>query len=62
MQAHKKTVFAMNNSSDLQMLFTGGADGKVIVWNKDLKVIKEINVNNNSFISHNPKVRAIDFD
>lgn len=52
----------MNNSSDLQMLFTGGADGKVIVWNKDLKVIKEINVNNNSFISHNPKVRAIDFD
>ena len=35
-----------DNSSDLQMLFTGGADGKVIVWNKDLKVIKEINVNN----------------
>lgn len=52
----------MSNSQDLQMLFTGAADGKVIVWNKELKAIKEININTNTFRSNNPKIRAIDFD
>jgi WD40 repeat protein len=61
-QAHKRTIFAICNSQDLQTLFTGGADGKVIVWNKDLKVTTEISVNSNNFVSINPKVRAIDFD
>ncbi len=52
----------MSNSQDLQMLFTGGADGKVLIWNKELKVQKEININSCGVISHNPKIRAIDFD
>ena len=60
--AHKKMIFAMCSNNDFSRLFTGGADGKVILWDENLKPLQEIIVNGNNFISINPKVRALDYD
>lgn len=51
----------MKNNKDMTKLFTGGADGKVIVFDANLTPLKEIIINTNGFKSINPKVRALDF-
>lgn len=62
MTAHKGLVFAIKNSSDYKQLYTGGADGKIIIWDSKLKILAEIMLNNDQFISQNPKIRSIDFN
>ena len=36
---HKKIIYAMCSNKDYSRLFTGGADGKIIIWNDNLKPI-----------------------
>lgn len=52
----------MKNNKDMTKLFTGGADGKVIIFDQNLSPLKEIIINTNNFKSINPKVRALDFN
>lgn len=52
----------MCSNKDLTRLFTGGADGKIIIWDENLKPIKELLINTPSFQSMNPVVRALNYD
>jgi len=45
----------------MKKLFTGGADGKILIWNKELKNIQSFDIKQN-FKSLNPKVRALNFE
>lgn len=60
--AHKKLLYAMCSNEDNSRLFTGGGDGKVIVWDQNLKPLKEIYVKTPSFLSINPIVRALNYN
>ena len=46
----------------MSRLFTGGADGKIIVWDVNMKPLNEIIVNTLEFQSMNPIVRALNYD
>ncbi len=59
---HKKIVFALTNNKKMTKLISGGADGKIIIWNNKLKPLKEIIINSDNFRSLNPKIRAISIE
>jgi hypothetical protein len=46
----------------MSRLFTGGADGKIIVWDVNMKPLNEIIINGTEFQSMNPIVRALNYD
>lgn len=42
-------------------LFSGGADGKVILWDEHFKIIKQFDLNK-IIKSFNPRVRALSYN
>ena len=59
--AHKKIVYAMCGNRENSRLFSGGADGKIILWDEHLKVIKQFELGK-MVKSFNPRIRALSFN
>jgi WD40 repeat protein/Ca2+-binding EF-hand superfamily protein len=61
-KAHNGAVFAMTNDSQLIRLLTGGADGKIMIWDEAFKKIGEINMMEERLNLTAPKLRALSFN
>lgn len=60
MEAHKGLVYAICRRENGKGILTGGSDGMVIVWNKELSKDMMINIAENKALScYVPKVRSV---
>lgn len=60
--AHKGPLFSICSDSNRQQVFTGGADGKVIVWDANMSQKMAIDMSQENLSVIMPKVRALCFD